>query len=342
MKLINEILQSHFKSQQEIKVPVFSRHLATIIIVFFIFMTLFMSFVPWQQSSIGEGQIIVLDPNERIQQINTQVSGRILHWFVRDGDQINKDEPIVEISDVDPLLVTRLQKETEAKRKKLEVAISAAETGKKDFDRQEDLYKQGLSSSKNFEQAKINYKKLLSEVAVAESELAKSEVTLSRQEIRVVRAPSDGTILNVISGAGSILVKEGDFVATFLPKSTKLAAEIYVPGIDLPFVFKGRKARLQFEGWPAIQFSGWPSIAVGTFEGEVWSVDPSITKNGKYRVVIVPSQNEKWPDQTYLRQGTKAYSWILLDRVKVGYEIWRRVNGFPASMDGAIDHVKKK
>jgi multidrug efflux pump subunit AcrA (membrane-fusion protein) len=340
MNLIDKIMHEKFPSQSGISIPAISRTITNVTVVFAVILFFFFTFVPWQQSSIGEGHIIVLDPNERLQGVDTQVSGRILHWFVKDGDHVQKGMPIVEIADIDPDLVKRLQKETSAKRTKLEVAIVAAETARKDFDRQESLFTQGLSSSKTFEQAKINYQKMMAEVAMAESDLLKSEVTLSRQEIRMVRAPGNGTILNVLSGSGSVLVKEGDSIATFLPDATQLAVEVFVPGIDLPLIYKGRLARLQFEGWPAVQFSGWPSIAVGTFEGQVSSVDPSITKNGKYRVVIVPTENSNWPDQRFLRQGTKGFSWILLDEVKVGYEIWRRVNGFPASMEGVLENVK--
>lgn len=342
MDMFDNLLKNNFRTQTDIKLPITSHVLSRLVIIFTVFIILFMSLVPWQQTAVGQGNVIVLDPNERVQQINTQVAGRILHWFVKDGDHVKKGDPIVEIADIDPNLVFRLQKETEAKRSKLLAAISAAETAKKDFDRQDELFKQGLTSSKIFEIAKISYQKLLSEVAHADAELAKSEVTLSRQEIRLVRAPSEGTILNVLSGSGSVLVKEGEFVATFLPDATKLAAEVYISGNDLPLVFKDRIVRLQFEGWPAVQFSGWPAVAVGTFEGRVWAVDPSTTKNGKYRVILVPVLSSKWPDQNYLRQGTKVFAWILLDKVKVGYEMWRQVNGFPPSMDGVLENAKSK
>jgi hypothetical protein len=36
-----------------------------------------------------------------------------------------------------------------------------------------------------------------------------------------------------------------------------------------------------------------------------------------------------WPDAEFLRQGNQAVGWVLLNRVPLGYEIWRRLNGFP-------------
>ena len=39
-----------------------------------------------------------------------------------------------------------------------------------------------------------------------------------------------------------------------------------------------------------------------------------------------------WPDERWLRQGTRAKGWIVLDRVSLGFEIWRQLNGFPPSL----------
>jgi len=40
-------------------------------------------------------------------------------------------------------------------------------------------------------------------------------------------------------------------------------------------------------------------------------------------------KGEDWPDGRFLKHGTKVYGWVLLNQVKVGYEIWRQINSFP-------------
>ena len=30
-----------------------------------------------------------------------------------------------------------------------------------------------------------------------------------------------------------------------------------------------------------------------------------------------------------MRQGVRANGWVMLSRVRLGYEIWRQLNGFP-------------
>ena len=47
--------------------------------------------------------------------------------------------------------------------------------------------------------------------------------------------------------------------------------------------------RLQFEGWPAVQFAGWPSVAVGTFGGEVMTIDATDDGTGKFRILVQPT-----------------------------------------------------
>src|SRR5690606_25248578 len=113
--------------------------------------------------------------------------------------------------------------------------------------------------------------------------------------------------------AGSVFVKDSELLAVFVPDTSEPAAEVYISGNDLPLVYPGRRVRLQFEGWPAFQFSGWPNIGVGTFGGEVVIVDPSVSINGKFRVIVRPEPGEQWPDNTFLRQGSRAHAWILLD-----------------------------
>jgi hypothetical protein len=93
--------------------------------------------------------------------------------------------------------------------------------------------------------------------------------------------------------------------------------------------------RIQFEGWPAVQFSGWPSVAVGTFEGKVALVDAADDGEGRFRILVLPSPDARWPETRYLRQGVRAVGWVLLEEVSLGYELWRTFNGFPPASSKA-------
>ncbi len=330
-----------FQSLKEVAVPSWLRVLAKVLAAFVLFALVLLSVTPWQQTSQGEGKLIAFEPNDRVQNITSNVPGRVNKWFVRDGSEIKSGDPIVEIVDNDPLLISRLRLERDAVFRRYEAAKAASETAYLDYQRQSQLFKQGLSARTKFEKAKIEYKKLLASEASAAASLAKAEVKLSRQQNQLITAPRDGTILRVLHGSGSVFIKEGDTLAVFVPQTSQPAAEIYVSGNDLPLVSPGRKVRLQFEGWPAIQFSGWPSLAVGTFGGVVSVVDPSVSRNGKFRVIVTPEQREDWPEAIFLRQGTRVYGWILLSTVKLGYELWRQFNGFPLSLNQKPESLDK-
>lgn len=172
---------------------------------------------------------------------------------------------------------------------------------------------------------------LRANVAEAAAELARAQINISRQSEQVVRSPRDGTILSVNAGATSTFVPAGAVVATFVPDDVDRAIELYVDGRDIALMRVGAKVRLQFEGWPVVQFSGWPSVAIGTFGGEVVAVDPSAQTDGRFRILVVEDKTDPhpWPDETYVRFGSVARGWVQLDKVSVGFEIWRQLNNFP-------------
>ena len=72
-----------------------------------------------------------------------------------------------------------------------------------------------------------------------------------------------------------------------------------------------------------------------TFGGTVALVDATDDGKGKFRVVIVPDEGTEWPSGRFLRQGTRANGWIMLNRVRIGFELWRLLNGFPPTIADA-------
>jgi len=301
---------------------------ATLVVVILLAIT------PWQQTSSGYGRVTAYDPNDRSQNVTATVSGLVEEWLVQDGQMVKKGDPIVRIVDNDPNYLSRLEAKRDAAMMKFDATKVSSDTARLNFHRQEQLMNEGLSSRKEFEKSKITYKKLQAEEANAAVELATAEVNLSRQKLQVVMAPRDGQILRILLGSGTTNVKVGDPLVQFVPSTNNNIVELFVVGNDLPLVYPGRKVRLQFEGWPSVQFSGFPSVAIGSFGGIVTVVDPSVSPEGVFRVLVKPDPEDpvSWPDQTYLRQGARTIGLVILDQVSIGYELWRQVNGFPKSM----------
>lgn len=181
-----------------------------------------------------------------------------------------------------------------------------------------------------------------SDKLVYESELITAESDLNRyQKGRIVTAPRSGYVFKLLANQGGEIVKEGDPLLILVPDTKDRAVELMVDGNDVPWIRPGGDAlesgspvRLQFEGYPAVQFTpGWPQASVGTFGGRVSIVDATDDGQGRFRVLVLPDPSQPaWPEDRFLRQGVRANGWILLDQVMLGYELWRRLNGFPPNL----------
>lgn len=328
---------AHFKTLERQRIPNIFRAVGWMLGIMVVVAVAFLTLTPWVQTTSGFGAVSALNPNDRLQEINALVPGRIQEWYVRDGSHVNVGDPIVKITDVDPQLLQRLEAERSQVVAKLEASETAMQTAQIDMNRMKELYDEGLASQREFEQARIRVQELRSRVAEAAAELARVEVNLSRQSVQIVRAPRDGIILRVFAGDAATFIRAGDVVATFVPDNAERAVELFIDGRDVSLVREGAKVRLQFEGWPVVQFSGWPSVAVGTFGGIVTAVDPSADANGRFRLLVVEDKEDEnpWPDRSYVRFGSNARGWVLLETVPAGYELWRRLNNFPAELPGA-------
>ncbi|MFM1802427.1 MAG: hypothetical protein RJA81_1779 [Planctomycetota bacterium] len=171
----------------------------------------------------------------------------------------------------------------------------------------------------------------IAELETTRKDLTDLEVKIERQKTQLITAPKDGIIFRILANQTLTgQVKEGDPLIQFVPDSETDVAEIYIDGNDTPLIHIGDPVRLQFEGWPAVQFVGWPSVSYGTFGGRVLLVDSTDSGQGKFRVLVQADLAEQaWPSNRYLRQGVKAKGFVLLREVRLGYEFWRRLNGFP-------------
>lgn len=329
-----DIHMHRFKTLQSIRLPRVMRAVGWLLLGGMVLLVGFLTFVPWVQTTSGAGVVIALNPNDRVQQINALVAGRIQEWFVRDGTHVARGDPIVQIVDNDPRLIERLQEQRAQSLNKLTAVEGAKATAEIDMERMQGLYEKGLVAQRDYELARIKVDGLSGDVAEAAAALNRIEVSLSRQSVQIVRAPRDGVILRVNSGDAATVISTGDPVATFVPDAAERAVEIEIDGRDVALVTPGAKARLQFEGWPAVQFSGWPSVSVGTFGAEVLSVDPSANRAGRFRVLLVVDKDDPiaWPEERFVRYGAKVRGWIQLDTVRAGFEVWRQLNNFPPNL----------
>ncbi|MDX1918817.1 MAG: biotin/lipoyl-binding protein [Candidatus Caenarcaniphilales bacterium] len=397
----------HFKSTERVESPAWVGRYGYVLFCLLISLILGLIFIPWQQTIMGMGDVTSFTPDNRPQQIEAPIKGRIEKWYVKEGDLVQKGQVLLELFDLekdfyspdlialtetsrDSLIQTRaayaqkadalsqsignlsqnLNDSINAAQQNVKVAEVDLKTAQLNLERIKILNDKGLSSTREYELAiqtenktlndlnrlkieldRIQSKTLseitkleseraasLGEVAKLSDEIAKTNLKLQtaevRREISQVKAPYNGYIVKLLKRGVGETFKENEQIAVITPLVIDQAVQLFISDIDAPLVAPGDRVRLQFSGWPALVFAGFLDFArAGTFGGIVKVVDNVDSGNGKYRILVEPDPAEHpWPLPKYLRPGTRAAGWVLLRKVSLGYEIWRRFSGFPLSI----------
>jgi len=98
----------------------------------FIGFAVFMA-LPWTQNIQSPGIVSTLSPDQRPQQINSIIAGRILKWNIRDGQIVNKGDTLLQLTEVkedylDTALLKRIDDQINAKSEAIEFYGQKAET----------------------------------------------------------------------------------------------------------------------------------------------------------------------------------------------------------------------
>jgi len=96
----------------------------TVCLVLFIIILM----LPWRQTIPGKGTVTALRPEDRPQTVQNQIGGRIERWLVREGQEVNKGDTILVISETsqsyfDPELPERLNEQLQAKKGSEDAAV---------------------------------------------------------------------------------------------------------------------------------------------------------------------------------------------------------------------------
>ncbi|MGF1582417.1 MAG: HlyD family secretion protein [Gemmataceae bacterium] len=228
---------------------------------------------------------------------------------------------------------------------------------------EDDKIKVGFEYTAKIETALADKEKAIIDIETNKAALFALQTKIDRLATQDVYASVDGTVFRILTrgAGGGKIVASGTELMRIIPNipDEERAVELYVDGNDAPLITElwqeelrrtGKKpvikVRLQFEGYPAIQWVGWPSAAVGTFGGIIDFVDQADDGKGNFRILVRRDPEEEktnpWPTGFALRQGLRVNGWVLLNRVSLGWELWRRLNGFPPVVAESRGYEKKK
>ncbi|MBM4077830.1 MAG: HlyD family efflux transporter periplasmic adaptor subunit, partial [Planctomycetes bacterium] len=176
--------------------------------------------VPWQQTASGKGQVVAFDANQRHQDVDAPISGRIVNWSPRlvEGAMVEEGERLFDIEVIDTELRRQVEAQLEATNRKLEadrlivnayfenvqafrdvkeqVIVAAEETVKAAQEKlraEEESLRAALAAAEQSEKDRVRRKELLDrkvgsefdwERAVRQSEEANAKVEQSRAYVR--------------------------------------------------------------------------------------------------------------------------------------------------------------
>lgn len=140
-------------------------------------------FLPWTQIVQGKGFVTTLQPNQRPQNIESAIAGRIEKWYVKEGQIVNKGDTILYISEVtdkffDPDLLQRAQSQITAKNFSVESYTSKVKALNVQIEALTEERKLKLEQAVN----KLMQANLMVESDSIELEAAKTQVTIAERQ----------------------------------------------------------------------------------------------------------------------------------------------------------------
>ncbi len=152
-----------FPSIQLAKSSKWTRRMAKWLAVLLVTIITFTIFTPWQQFVGGSGRVVAYDPLMREQIVQSPISGRVAHWVdgVSEGFQVKKGQTIVEIQDLDPDLLIRLNEQLEATQRELKAKLLVVEAYQAQVEAFKDVRIQTIAAAEEY--IKMSQQKLKAE-----------------------------------------------------------------------------------------------------------------------------------------------------------------------------------
>lgn len=145
----------------------------------------FLLFLPWTQNIRSKGRVTTLRPEQRPQQINTIIGGRIVRWNVKEGDRVKKGDTLLQLTEVkepylDPQLVQRTGEQLDAKQRSISLYRSKADAAVSQLQALEREQQLKLEQNQN----KLEQQSRKIEAAEQELQAAINEVSVANRQLR--------------------------------------------------------------------------------------------------------------------------------------------------------------
>lgn len=167
---------------------------------FFICISVFLIFLflPWTQNIRAKGSVTTLYQDQRPQQVNTIIGGRVMKWFVKEGDYIKAGDTLVQLTEVkvdylDPNLLERTKEQLAGKQQSIEYYKNkVAVTGQ-----QINALNTGLQLKLNQLKNKLNQLELKVQADSAEAAAANNDYHIGMKQYNRQKAMYDSGLVSL-------------------------------------------------------------------------------------------------------------------------------------------------
>lgn len=163
------------------------------VLVFNIFL-----FLPWTQNIRAKGAVTTLYQDQRPQQVNTIIGGRVMKWYIKEGDYVRTGDTLVQLAEVktdylDPNLLQRTQEQLAGKQLSVEYYKSKVGVA----DQQISAINAGLQLKLNQLRNKLNQLQLKVQADSAEAVAALNDFNIASLQFNRQKAMYDSGLVSL-------------------------------------------------------------------------------------------------------------------------------------------------
>jgi multidrug efflux pump subunit AcrA (membrane-fusion protein) len=301
---------------------------------------LILLFLPWTQTIRAKGAVIALRQEQRPQEINTIIPGRIIKWHIKEGDFVNAGDTLAQLAEIkdgylDPQLLERTKEQITAKQKGMESYRNKAGAAQTQIGALSTGLQLKLSQLKN----KILQLQVKLQSDSIEAVAANNEYRIATQQYNRQRQMFDSGLVSLTqleqrnqtfqNAAAKKLSAENKYIAT---RQELAIVRLEMSGAEQEYTEKMAKA----EG---DRFQSLSEIASG--EGEVAKLQNQYSsysiRNGMYYIIAPQSgqivQAKKAGIGEILKEGEMIVN-IVPDKIQYAVELFVRPVDLPLVQQG--------
>ena len=163
------------------------------VLIFIIFL-----FLPWTQNIRANGTVTTLYQEQRPQQVNTVIGGRVMKWHIKEGDYVKAGDTLIQLTEIkvdylDPNLLQRTQEQLAGKQQSVEYYKSKVGVA----DQQIGAINSGLQLKLNQFRNKLNQLHLKVQADSAEAATANNDLAIGIKQYNRQKTMYDSGLVSL-------------------------------------------------------------------------------------------------------------------------------------------------